>query len=207
VEIILSDAGKKFYREWIFRHVNLTFSSNQKIVITGPNGSGKSTLLQVLAGATTLTEGKLNYKTNGNNVDDDSVFNHISFASPYLELIEEFTLLEIIKFQIKLKRPITGLTVQSILEKTGLEPKANGIFKFFSSGMKQRVRLSLAMMSDTPVLILDEPCSNLDAEGVEWYRQMINHFASDRLVIVASNEHKEEYFFCDTHLHITDFKQ
>jgi ABC-2 type transport system ATP-binding protein len=206
VDISLNDAGKKFYREWIFRHANLSFSGNQKVVITGPNGSGKSTLLQVLAGSTTLTEGKLIYTESGKIIDGDSIFQYIALATPYLELIEEFTLREIVKFHIRLKPSVNNISPDEILNASGLAAKADNIFKFFSSGMKQRIKLTLALLSDTPVLLLDEPCSNLDAEGVNWYKQMISRFAGERLVIVASNEHEEEYFFCDTKLMISDFK-
>ncbi len=207
MEISLNDAGKKFYREWIFRHVNLSFSGNQKTVILGPNGSGKSTLLQAIAGASILNEGTLSYSNGGIGVDPDNIFKEISFAAPYLELIEEFTLKEMVNFHYKLKPSIENLPVEKIIELTGLPAKSNSILKFFSSGMKQRVKLSLAILSDTPVLLLDEPCSNLDGEGVKWYSEMISRFALDRLVIVASNEHQEEFFFCETKLNMSGFKQ
>lgn len=206
MKISLIDAGKKFYREWIFRHANISFSESQKAVIIGPNGSGKSTLLQVIAGATTMSEGELTYMDNTRQVDPDSIYNEIAFAAPYLELIEEFTLREIVTFHRKLKPSLKNISVNMMLEASGLASKSDSIIKFFSSGMKQRVKLSLALLSDTPVLLLDEPCSNLDSEGVKWYREMISQYAGNRLVIVASNEHEEEYFFCESKLMMSDFK-
>jgi ABC-type multidrug transport system ATPase subunit len=206
VEISLKDCGKKFYREWIFRHTSITFSGNQKTVIIGPNGSGKSTLLQVIAGATMLTEGKVRYIKNNVEIEENNIYKEISLAAPYLELIEEFTLKEVIKYHHRLKPSLPGLTVESMLELTGLANKADNIVKFFSSGMKQRVKLSLALLTDTPLLFLDEPCSNLDRDGVAWYSQMVTRYAGDRIVIVASNQHEEEYFFCTEKLHMSDFK-
>jgi len=61
MKITLSDAGKRFNREWIFRHFDYSFFSSNAYAITGPNGSGKSTLLQFIAGALMPSEGRLTY--------------------------------------------------------------------------------------------------------------------------------------------------
>jgi ABC-type multidrug transport system ATPase subunit len=207
VEISLNGAGKKFYREWIFRNADLSFPPGNKTVIIGPNGSGKSTLLQVIAGSVLLTEGSLTYSSSGKIIDKDSVYREIAFASPYLELIEEFTLREIVSFHFRMRNALRGMPVDTILEITGLPDKALKIFKFFSSGMKQRIKLALALLTDAPAVLLDEPCSNLDGEGVKWYQQMIQEYAGDRIVVVASNEHHEEYFFCDSSIMMKDLKK
>lgn len=206
MEISLNSAGKKYYREWIFRKTNISFSTGQNTVILGPNGSGKSTLLQVIAGAVLPNEGSLTYHDGRKEVLPDNIYSHISFASPYLELVEEFTLLEIIRFHFKFKKSIGRISENEILETTGLQKKSNQVFKYFSSGMKQRVKLALALLSDTSILLLDEPCSNLDNNGVEWYQQMIKSYSSDRIVIVASNQNEKEYSFCESKLNMVDFK-
>jgi ABC-type multidrug transport system ATPase subunit len=68
--------------------------------------------------------------------------------------------------------------------------------KNFSSGMKQRLKLTLAIMSDTPLLLLDEPLSNLDENGATWYQQMVRDFAGDRTIVVCSNMNEKEIGFC-----------
>ncbi len=206
MEIFLKSAGKKYYREWIFRKVDLTFTTGQNTVILGPNGSGKSTLLQVIAGAVLLNEGSITYHDGNKEVSDDNIFNHVSFASHFLELIEEFTLEEIIQFHFKFKKPIRKISESEVLEITGLQKKSKQVFKYFSSGMKQRVKLTLAFLSDTEVLLLDEPCSNLDNIGIDWYQQMIKSYTSDRIIIVASNQNEVEYSFCNLKLNMIDFK-
>ena len=207
MKISLYSAGKKYYREWIFRKTNLSFSSGQNTVILGPNGSGKSTLLQVIAGAVLPNEGSIYYHDGVKEVLSESIFHHVSFASPYLELIEEFTLPEIIRFHFKFKKSVGGISENEILEATGLQKRSNQVFKYFSSGMKQRVKLTLAFLSDTSILLLDEPCSNLDKNGIDWYQQMIKTYTSGRIVIVASNQNEEEYFFCDSKLNMADYKK
>ena len=166
--ITLNKAGKKFYREWIFRNLDLTLEPGAKLVILGPNGSGKSTLLQILSGATGLTEGQIKYNSNSTEISVDEIYHSISISAPYLELIEEFTLEEIIHFHFKFKKAKNNLSEAEVLNLSGLESKKDKVFKFFSSGMKQRIKLTLAILSDTSILLLDEPCSNLDSEVVKW---------------------------------------
>ncbi len=206
MEISLNSAGKKYYKEWIFRNASTTFSTGNHTVILGPNGSGKSTLLQVISGAILPTEGSLSYLENKNAIADEHMFRSISIAAPYLELIEEFTLREILNFHFKFKGVYNKLEVKDVLIASGLSEHSEKIFRYFSSGMKQRVKLVLALMSDTPVVLLDEPCSNLDNSGVAWYKGMIAEFATGRLIIVASNQTKEEYFFCERILNMADLK-
>ena len=206
MKISLNSAGKKYYREWIFRKTNISFSTGQNTVVLGPNGSGKSTLLQVIAGAVLPNEGSITYHDGSKEISADDIFSHISFASPYLELIEEFTLGEIIRFHFKFKKTIGRLSEKEILEASGLQERSSQVFKYFSSGMKQRVKLALAFLSDTSILLLDEPCSNLDGRGIEWYQEMIRSCSADRIIIIASNQHEEEYAFCDSKLNMADLK-
>jgi ABC-type multidrug transport system ATPase subunit len=177
VKISLDSAGKKYLREWIFRKTNLSFSPGQSVVVLGPNGSGKSTLLQVIAGAILLNEGTIKYHVVEKEIPNDDIFSHVSFVSPYLELIEEFTLREILNFHFKFKKPLGNISVKEILEITGLGNKSSLSIRNFSSGMKQRLKLSLAILSESSLLILDEPCSNLDQDGVEWYQRMIKTYS------------------------------
>ena len=206
MKISLENLGKRYNSEWIFRKLNYEFEKNTNYVILGANGSGKSTLLQLIAGNQIQSEGKINY-SNGSSIETENFFSYISFAAPYLELIEEFTLREIIAFHFKFKKMRTGFTHEKIIETCYLQDSADKQLKNYSSGMKQRVRLALAILSDTPVLLLDEPCSNLDPNGVEWYNNLIADNKTDRMIIVCSNKQKEEYAFCTKEINVEDFKK
>lgn len=206
MEIKLNNAGKKYHREWIFRKVDLTLAKGSKWVILGPNGSGKSTLLQVLSSAIVLNEGSADFYLEDQKIDIEEVYKNISLSAPYLELIEEFTLQEIISFHFKFKRIVHGLSQKDVIQISGLEKEANKVIRFFSSGMKQRLKLTLAILSDTSLLLLDEPCSNLDSNVVEWYQKMIQDYAMARTIVVASNNQTEEFFFCDNKISIDRFK-
>lgn len=205
MNVKLKNIGKRFNREWIFRNLNFEFSEGENSAILGGNGSGKSTLLQLISANISASEGEIIYD-NGPIISSDEIFRYLSFASPYLELPEEYTLEEAIRFHKKFKKFRNNFSVQKIISLTELENSKNKQLKNFSSGMKQRVRLALAVLSDTPLLLLDEPCSNLDKQGIDWYRNLISENSSGRLIIVCSNHQFHEHDFCKTQLNVMDFK-
>ena len=205
MQIELKGAGKRFNREWIFRHADLDFNKGVAYAITGHNGSGKSTLLQSIGGMLQLSEGKILFHQNGNTLADEKVYQQISFCAPYLDVIEEMTLIEFLAFHSRFKAFISGLTIQRIISIIDLEAAAQKQIRFYSSGMKQRVKLAQAILSDTAVVLLDEPCSNLDAKGIALYHSLIQDYCADRIVIVCSND-EVEYRFCQQRIEMQQFK-
>ena len=204
--IILQNIGRRFNRDWIFRGVDYVFNLGESYAVLGPNGSGKSTLLQVLNGSLSPSEGAITYNFNGENVVVEEVYKHLSLAAPYLELIEEFTLSEMIDFHFKFKAYKPGTDKLAVLDLLNMQQHKNKMIKYFSSGMKQRLKLALAFCADTPILMLDEPTSNLDKQGVEWYLALVEQFAKNRLTIICSNQ-EHEYAFCTHQLDIVDYKR
>ncbi len=207
MNIKLDNIGKRYNFEWIFRNVTLDLSPEHNYVILGANGSGKSTLLQVVASNLIHSEGTIEHSVKGKKLDVDQVYKYISYAAPYLDLFEEFTLIESIEFHSKFKSFQKGLNVNEIVKLTELEKAKNKQLKYYSSGMRQRVRLALAVLSDTPLLLLDEPTSNLDKKAIDWYQRLVNDFSNDRMIIVASNQQEYEYPFCDQQISIEDYKK
>lgn len=205
MKISLQKVGKRFNREWIFRQCSYTFIPGKNYAITGPNGSGKSTLLQVIAGATLHNEGTVKYIDGDTAVADEQQYKHIAIAAPYLELIEEMTAKEMLEFHAGFKPLIQLLSIEEMLQIVGLENAVNKQIRYFSSGMKQRLKLAQAFFSNTPVLLLDEPTTNLDADGIALYHTLISNYTKDKLVIVSSNV-KQEYDFCEEVIDIGKFK-
>ncbi len=205
MKIELAKIGKKYRNEWIFRNTNLTFSSNESYTFVGPNGSGKSTLLQVIAGSLPQSEGEINYTENGNVISMEDVFRKITIAAPYLELIEEFKLLELVDFHQKFKPLKDNISPIQLLELIQLAPHKDKAIRNFSSGMKQRLKLGLAFYSDCPVIMLDEPTSNLDAQASAWYLSQVEQHTHNRLLIICSNQ-PQEYTFCKNIIDIRDYK-
>lgn len=207
ITIVLQNAGKRFNRDWIFKKLDYTFKSGNVYAITGPNGSGKSTLLQCIAASTQISEGAIEYATNNEEpkLNSENIFQHISIVAPYLELIEEMTATEFLKFHALFKPLISTLSIAEMLSIIGLGTALKKQIRFFSSGMKQRIKLAQAIFSDVPILLLDEPCTNLDASGYDLYHQLINNYCNNKLIIVSSND-KNEYDFCTEKISITDYK-
>ncbi len=246
--VSLLDAGKRFNREWIFRHFTYSFELGTSYAITGANGSGKSTLLQVIAGSLHLSEGGIEYrisnieqgimnkeKETGNRehgiskkeeetrnqeqetgepatgnldyqpIEPENFYRQLSIAAPYLELIEEMTAREFLHFHQQFKPFFSTVTVSEILSVIGLEKAADKQVRYFSSGMKQRLKLAQAVFSDVPVLLLDEPCTNLDTAGYDLYHTLINDHCKNKLVIVSSND-AQEMDFCSERITINDYK-
>lgn len=203
MQIILNNTGKRYNREWIFRHVNYSFLPGKKYAVTGPNGSGKSTLLQVISGAVTHSEGTIQYSIDNTILPANQEYKHVVIAAPYLELIEEMTADEFLSFHAKFKK-LTAPN-KEILQTIGLEKAAHKQIRYFSSGMKQRLKLAQAFFADTAILLLDEPTTNLDEEGIRLYHLLVAKCTQNRLVIVSSND-KQEYDFCEEVIAISQYK-
>ncbi|WP_343522736.1 ATP-binding cassette domain-containing protein [Pedobacter sp.] len=204
MHISLEHIGRRFNKEWIFKNLSAEFSSGNSYAILGPNGSGKSTLLSVLSGSLSPSEGKITF-SDTQEIPVENIYRYISLAAPYLELVETLTLRELIDFHFKFKNFAAGLDAKKLIDILGLEKARNKEIKYFSSGMKQRTKLALACCTDTPILFLDEPTSNLDVQGINWYRDLIQNFGKDRLMIIGSNQ-IQEYDFCTTQIQISDYK-
>lgn len=207
MNIQLTDAGKRFNRDWIFRHVNFNFEAGYRYAITGPNGSGKSTLLQLLSGGMEPSEGKCVWiNASGDKaVEADKIFRHLTYAAPYLDIIEEMSALEFLRFHSSFKPFQAGISPEKIIAALSLEKAAHKQIRYYSSGMKQRLKLGQAIFASTPLLLLDEPCTNLDAEGYALYHELIAGYTSGKTVLVCSND-PQEYSFCEHHLSILDYK-
>jgi ABC-type multidrug transport system ATPase subunit len=204
LRIEASDLSKKFYRRFIFRNLNHTFQSGNYYAVTGSNGSGKSTLLQILCGAMMPNSGKVTFTMDGKTIEQEHHYRYCAVASPYMELIEEYTVLEHIAFHAGLKK-ILHVSEKEMAEAFQLTKEISKPVKHLSSGNKQRLKLALAFCSDTPVLFLDEPTQNLDQAGIELYQFAIKHYTPGRLVIISSNDMRE-YGFCNQILNIEDYR-
>ncbi|ULT46170.1 ATP-binding cassette domain-containing protein [Niabella defluvii] len=176
--IQLHNAGKRYNRDWIFRGLNYTFQPGKHYAITGPNGSGKSTLLQVLSGAVSINEGSCSHSLSNASIPVEKIFNYTSLCAPYLELVEEFTLTEFLTFHQSFKPFINEMTVNAVVQEVQLTHARHKKINEYSSGMKQRVKLAQCLLSDTPLVLLDEPCTNLDVAGIELYNQLIKKHCS-----------------------------
>ena len=197
MKILVNKAGKRFNREWIFRNRDIEFTSPNHYAITGHNGSGKSTLVQCIAGALHLSEGSIDFELDNKKIAPELVFKHISICAPYLEVIEDMTVVEFLNYHASFKPFQSGWNTENIIAEIGLTKAANKRIRNYSSGMKQRVKMAQAFFSDTPVILLDEPTTNLDKQGITLYHHLIKTLCNNRLVLICSND-AIEYESCST---------
>ena len=205
MQIIATGLGKRFPRDWIFRGLTRSFQPGSATAVLGPNGAGKSTLLNTISGQLLPTEGELTYTLGGRPVAVEDLPRHLAYAAPYLELLEELTLLELLQFHTQFKPLRLGVSLDKLIDLMYLANSRHQLVREFSSGMKQRLKLALALYADAPLLLLDEPTTNLDATGVAWYQEHVEATRAGRTVLLSSNV-ATEYAFCDEVLMVTDFQ-
>lgn len=202
MDISIENLGKRFNREWIFRNLSLEISSGSKTAIIGNNGSGKSTLVKILGLYLLQSEGQVIYMKEGAPIKAEDPQLSINFAAPYFNVIEEYTLKEFLAFHSKFKMPNCDL--DETLLTVGLSKEKNKPIKDFSSGMKQRVKLVLALCYEAAIIILDEPTSNLDEEGIAWFETKIAAMRDQTLLIATNLQH--EISLCKEKIILKNFK-
>ena len=163
-------------------------------------------MLQVIAGNINPTSGKIIYSKDGQEIPVEKIFQYLTIVAPYQELIEEFTLREMLDFHFFFKSLVPGYSIQGIIDRIGFKDPGRKSIQFFSSGMKQRVKLILALFSDVPIVLLDEPAMNLDEAGTKWYIQLVSEMVKNRIILVCSNLQQQETSFCKEKLFIEDYK-
>ena len=205
MQIVLKNLGKRYNKEWIFKGIDKSFEIGKPVAITGPNGSGKSTLMLIISGWTLPTSGEISYSDSENQISPDNIYRDIDFIAPYTELVEELTLEEFVNFHFKFKSLQPGLATEDIIYKTNLKGDRNKYIRNFSSGMKQRLKLALGFYSSCPVLLLDEPTTNLDSYNKMWYSEEIMTVLQNKILILASNQ-PEEYNFAPDCIEIENYK-
>ncbi|MBM2845504.1 MAG: ABC-type multidrug transport system ATPase component [Bacteroidetes bacterium] len=188
LELHVTKLKKIFNRRIIFRDISFTICSGQTLLITGRNGSGKSTLVKIISNILTPTEGNVEFVSPSGPcpVLPQSL---IGLVSPYLQLYEEFSARE----NLQLALAIRGMApddsaIDSLLERLSLRPRMGDHVQTFSSGMKQRAKLAMAMIHQPPILILDEPMSNLDEDGIRSVREIMAEHKTNGLLVVATND-------------------
>jgi ABC-type multidrug transport system ATPase subunit len=205
MEVSLNNVSRKFNKEWVFRNISRKFDNNSVVAITGPNGSGKTTLLQLIAGSLLPTSGEIGYQIQERIIPVEHIYRHLSLVSPALGLPEDFILTEFLDFHFNFKKLRHGIDISELPVLFQLENAKKKFVKDFSTGMKQRLKLGIALYADTSLLLLDEPATNLDKAGFEWYLTEVGKVTGKKLIFICSNR-PEEYSFCDTHIEIMDYK-
>jgi len=203
MKLTASHLTKEFNRRAIFSDISFTMEIGDSLAITGKNGAGKSTLIKTLAGLLSPTRGAVEYSLNGKKVEVDALRDQIGMVSPYLMLYDEFTAMENLTLLSRIRSNGFPIEEQSkeLLERFSLWTKRHELVRTFSSGMKQRLKFVFAVLHRPRLLFVDEPTSNLDAEGVRVVRGMIEKQKKTGMLIVATNS-AQEAKWCKKRIHL-----
>lgn len=196
MDLKVNSLGKKYEGNWIFRNINLSVASGTKILVKGRNGSGKSTFAKAISGLILPSEGIVSYSINGQEIPAEQAYQYIQLIGPYIDLVEDFTLAEVLNFHARFKPFTEGMSSTDIIAAGNFKGQEEKYLRHFSSGMKQRVKILLALFTSCPLVILDEPTSNLDEWGVDWYLKLVSDNAKNKTILVCSNNVQQEAEFC-----------
>lgn len=204
ITLEVAGVSKSFNRKSIFSEISFTLHRLNSLAVTGRNGSGKSTLLKILAGVMSPSKGTVSMLWNNQNIPSSQRMNLIGFVAPYLQLYDEFTAWE----NLLMFRKIRGVEntdddLHQLIKRMNLHERKNDLVRTFSSGMKQRLKYTFALVHRPPILYLDEPTVNLDQEGTALVHQIIEEQKHHGILIIATNE-KSEVSFCDNVLDLDD---
>jgi ABC-type multidrug transport system ATPase subunit len=194
--ISCENVSKRYGYQKVLGKLNLKVENNQVLGLKGPNGSGKSTLLKIISGYLSPSLGMVKYVIKGAEVSRENIYKHISYAAPYIEGLPLLTIKELFEYYIKLKPLLINLDIDGFYDFINLPNQKNKLLRDFSSGMQQKVQIGLSIITDSKILLLDEPSSYLDNNAKKWMVNTLESYKTDRIVIVASNDF-DDFVACD----------
>ncbi len=188
---------KNYNRQNVLNNISLFASEKYSVAITGKNGSGKSTLIKILTRFVTPTSGRIFHYDNNFLIQPEKLNNYFSIVAPYLMLYEELTALEHLRFVKKLKKINNASSEVELLKQFSLFDSGNKKVGSFSSGMIQRLRYCIALISNPKILLLDEPTSNLDSEGEDLVYFLMKSAKKNNITLIFATNHKKDLKYAD----------
>ena len=201
MDLSIQKLSKAFNQKPVFQDLTFTIRTGSRFAITGSNGSGKSTLLKIMSGGLLPSSGTITYSLYGEIIREDFIYQFVHFVAPYNTVIEELTLPELFDLHQQLGLLRGFPSYREWIQKLDYPFPNERQIKTFSSGMKQRVKLGLTLLDDRPLILLDEPGSNLDARGKEWLFGLLKQLSHTQTLIIATND-KTEMDYCTSRLDV-----
>ena len=188
VQIAGKELRKEYNRRSVFRDVSFSASPGETLLITGRNGSGKSTLVKIICGVLTPGGGTFTLTPDPHDPPREQR-GLIGLVSPYLQMFEEFSARENLAIAMGIRGlPFDAARADALLERVAIFPRRHDPVRTYSSGMKQRVKYAFALIHTPPLLVLDEPMSNLDGEGIAIVRAVMAEQRRNGILVVATND-------------------
>lgn len=205
-ELRAENLWQTFNNRRVWGNIHLSVKNGEILGITGHNGAGKTTLLRVLAGLLTPSKGKVSCSFNNEPIANDDIVSFVGFVAPYLHLYEEFSPLELMRLLAEMRgESFSSEHAQNLLSQFQLHERANDVIRSFSSGMKQRCKYICALQHTPPLLIVDEPMTNLDEIGIRTVESALRaHQSNGGAILIATNDVRD-LALCTSLLDVTEY--
>jgi ABC-type multidrug transport system ATPase subunit len=191
MDLSIQKLSKTFNQRTVFHELSFSVPSGARFAITGSNGSGKSTLLKILSGGMLSTSGTVQYELNQVEMNPERIYKYVHVVAPYNTVVEELTLPELFTFHKDLQTLSMFDRYKDWIDRIEYKFDPEARIKTFSSGMKQRIKLGIAMLDNRPLILVDEPTTNLDIQGKEWFFRLAANLSTHQTLVIASNDSEE----------------
>lgn len=197
ISLHVEQLSKYFGKNLVWQ--NISFDHERGVLgIEGPNGSGKSTLLKCLTGLLSPSSGIVSWQNCGQELQIEAVKHNIGYAAPYISLYRELSIIENLQFLSKLRKiEVKDSMLQQLLDRVELEHTSDKPYGNLSTGQQQRARLAAALFTNPPVLMLDEPGSNLDEQGRSLISDIVAKSRDENKLVVLASNNPDELALCD----------
>ena len=197
----INNLSKHFGKLIAVNNLSLEVSEGTVYGILGPNGSGKTTTLGMILEVISPTSGSYDWFDSVSKKESrkkiGSILEMPAFY-PYLSATRNLRIVAQIKGKGK-------DNINNVLKQVGLYERRNDPFKTYSLGMKQRLAIASALLTDPPVMILDEPTNGLDPQGIADVRKLVTTIASEGKTILFASHMLDEVQKICTHFAVLNY--
>ena len=190
--------SKSFSNSSILKDVNFTLDQGKICAVVGSNGSGKTTFLKCLSGLMSYDEGVIDFSSQNGHL----------FLSDKLNIFGDLTIKQNLEVLSRYyNQDFNQASFKESLKLLNINQYKELPLKFLSRGNLQRNKLCVAINLNWDYLLIDEPFSNLDYDGVKIFKAIFENFKSENKSIIFSTHQNDDNSFCDKVVIIEDFKE
>ena len=190
--------SKSFSNSSILKDVNFTLDQGKICAVVGSNGSGKTTFLKCLSGLMSYDEGVIDFSSQNGHL----------FLSDKLNIFGDLTIKQNLEVLSRYyNQDFNQASFKESLKLLNINQYRELPLKFLSRGNLQRNKLCVAINLNWDYLLIDEPFSNLDYDGVKIFKGIFENFKSENKSIIFSTHQNDDNSFCDKVVIVEDFKE
>ena len=190
--------SKSFSNSSILKDVNFTLDQGKICAVLGSNGSGKTTFLKCLSGLMSYDEGVIDFSSQNGHL----------FLSDKLNIFGDLTIKQNLEVLSRYyNQDFNQASFKESLKLLNINQYKELPLKFLSRGNLQRNKLCVAINLNWDYLLIDEPFSNLDYDGVKIFKDIFENFKSENKSIIFSTHQNDDNSFCDKIVIVEDFKE